>query len=72
MNINFPDHPEVAMALRTGYPRRRGHEVCASCGGGADVYGDTEGLLCLFCALDTWGSLSNAEKLALMGFEKLE
>ena len=34
-----PEHPEIEMALRTGYPKIPGSVQCADCG--ADLFGDT-------------------------------
>ena len=71
MYINFPDHPEVAMALRTGFPRLKQTEECCVCGAPASCAGSTEGLLCTDCALDTLDALKDTEKLELLGFELL-
>lgn len=30
--LEVPDHPDVARALRTGYPRQYDHLMCADCG----------------------------------------
>lgn len=72
MYSDLADHPEVAMALRTGYAHRRSREKCEVCGGAAEVYGRTEGLRCRACAIETFDALSVAEQLEVLGFEMIE
>lgn len=68
---SIPDHPDIAAALRTGYPYRRSAAVpCRRCGNPAEVHGDTSGNLCIECALEEWDELTEDEKLDKLGFAR--
>lgn len=38
--MRIPEHPEIEMALRTGYPKKTRFVRCVDCG--ADLFGDSE------------------------------
>ena len=52
----IPDHPEIARALRTGYPRPYRYVLCADCGGEFSedhtMYISGGDLICGKCLLD--------------------
>lgn len=51
--MQIPEHPEIAMALRTGYPHKCSSVQCADCGrelfGDAELYESSGDLICGEC-----------------------
>lgn len=69
--FDLPDHPDIANALRTGYPTPPREELCCKCGLPAECYGDTSGFLCFACAREEFDDLTDEEAVELLGFEIL-
>jgi hypothetical protein len=72
MSPNFPDHPDIARCLCTGYPHPRQTHECCICGADAQCYGDDSGYKCFSCAREEYEALSDTEAVELLGFEVLD
>lgn len=68
---NFPDHPDIARCLCTGYAHPPADHECCICGAPADCYGDTSGYKCFSCAREEFDDLRDDEAVELLGFEVL-
>ena len=69
---NFPDHPDIARCLCSGYPHPRRIHECRKCGAPAQCYGEDGDYLCFSCARAEFEDLSDEEAVELLGFEVLD
>ena len=70
--INIPDHPDVANAMRYGYPNTPYERIYCSCGAPAQCWGSTSGYKCFSCAREEYNELTNEEAVELLGFEVID
>jgi hypothetical protein len=66
---NFPDHPDIARCLCSGYAHPPAYNECCICGAPAECYRDDGGYKCFSCAKDEFDALDDAEAVELLGFE---
>lgn len=66
---NFPDHPDIARCLCSGYAHPPAYNECCICGAPAECYRDDGGYKCFSCAKDEFDALNDAEAVELLGFE---
>lgn len=69
---NIPDHPDIANAIRYGYPNTPYERIFCSCGALAQCWGSTSGYKCFECAKKEFEDLTDAEAVELLGFEVIE
>ena len=67
--VNIPDHPDIANAMRYGYPNAPEKHTCCKCGAEAQCYGITSGYKCFSCAREEFAELADEEAVEKLGFE---
>lgn len=65
---DLPDAPDIACALRTGYPRLPETHQCRLCGAPAQCFG-RDNYWCFDCARRAFDALSDEDAVELLGFE---
>ena len=69
---NFPDHPDIANAIRYGYPHTPRERIYCTCGAPAQCWGATSGYKCFDCAKKEFEDLTDEEAVEILGFEVIE
>ena len=69
--FDLPDHPDIANALRTGYPQPEELPTCNVCGAIAQCWAASSGYRCFECARDEFSLLDDEEAVEKLGFEVL-
>ena len=69
----LPDHPDIATALATGYPKLYNPLLCDACKDviqTGEYYGECDGrIICSDCIEDEWKELTAEEKFVALGYD---